>query len=29
MQLEYLYQYTHLRFPTNHELYILKSKTMA
>ena len=22
MQLEYLYQYTHLRFPTNHELYI-------
>ena len=23
-QLEYLYQYTHLRFPTNHELYILK-----
>ena len=24
MQLEYLYQYTHLRFPTNHELYIFK-----
>ena len=23
-QLEYLYQYTHLRFPTNHELYIFK-----
>ncbi|MEJ7144661.1 methylated-DNA--[protein]-cysteine S-methyltransferase, partial [Staphylococcus capitis] len=23
-QLEYLYQYTHLRFSTNHELYILK-----
>ena len=22
-QLEYLYQYTHLRFPTNHDLYIL------
>ena len=24
MQLEYLYQYTHLRFPTNHALYIFK-----